>query len=105
MASVRVSHSAYQLAVGHLMESMRSDGKGLAECAIHTHGGTKVADVAWASRERFEQIKQKWNALWHRRFVWRCSLPATPIRKCTKNGNCILKLTPKKSGTAMRMAD
>ena len=46
MAPVRVSHSAYQLAVGHLMESMRSDGKGLAECAIHTHGGTKVADVA-----------------------------------------------------------
>jgi len=28
------------------MESMRSDGKGLAECAIHTHSGTKVADVA-----------------------------------------------------------
>ena len=41
------------------MESMRSDGKGLAECAIHTHGGTQVADVAWASRERFEQIKHE----------------------------------------------
>ena len=59
MAPVRVTHSAYQLAIGHLMESMRSDGKGLAECAIHTHGGTQVADVAWASREHFEQIKHE----------------------------------------------
>lgn len=59
MAPVRVTHSAYQLAIGHLIESMCSDGKGLVECAIRTHGGTKVADVAWATRERFEQIRNE----------------------------------------------
>ena len=38
---------------------MRSEGKVLAECAIHTTKGTKVADVAWASNERFKQIKDE----------------------------------------------
>jgi Uma2 family endonuclease len=31
----------------------------LAECAIHMAKGTKVADVAWASEERFQQIKDE----------------------------------------------
>jgi Uma2 family endonuclease len=34
-------------------------GKVLAECAIKTAKGTKVADVAWASEERFAKIRNE----------------------------------------------
>src|SRR5262245_28485787 len=59
MAPVKVYHSAYQGELGFLLRSMRSDGRVLAECAIQTTKGTKVADVAWASEERFAQIKNE----------------------------------------------
>ena len=59
MAPVKVMHSAYQGEIGFLLRSTSQGGKVLAECAIHTAKGTKVADVAWASEERFERIKNE----------------------------------------------
>ncbi len=59
MAPVRVNHSIYQAEIAHLMMLMCSDGKAMVECAIHTCMGTKAADVAWAARERFEQIRHE----------------------------------------------
>ena len=59
MAPVRVAHSAYQGEIGFLLRSQRQEGKVLAECAIKTIKGTKVADVAWASDARFAQIKDE----------------------------------------------
>ena len=34
-------------------------GEVLAECAINTGMGTKVADVAWASSDRFERVRSE----------------------------------------------
>jgi len=59
MAPVTVSHSAYQGGIGFLLGSLRQNGSVLAECAIYTAKGTKVADVAWASEERFQKIKDE----------------------------------------------
>lgn len=59
MAPVRVAHSAYQGEIGFLLRSQRQGGKVLAECAVKTPKGTKVADVAWASDARFTQIKDE----------------------------------------------
>jgi Uma2 family endonuclease len=59
MAPVRVYHSAYRGEIGFLLQSMRQDGQILVECAIHTAKGTKVADVAWASEERFAKVKHE----------------------------------------------
>jgi Uma2 family endonuclease len=59
MAPVRVAHSAYQGEISFLLRSQRQGGKVLAECAIKTTKGTKVADVAWASDARFAQIKDE----------------------------------------------
>lgn len=56
MSPVRVSHSAYQGEITYRLRSMLRMGKTLTECAIRTRKGTKVADVAWASRKRFEKI-------------------------------------------------
>lgn len=59
MAPVKVVHSAYQGEIGFLLRSQRQEGKVLAECVIKTTKGTKVADVAWVSGERFLQIKDE----------------------------------------------
>jgi len=59
MSPQKVYHSAYQSALCHLLQTLLSTGMALSECAIATPRGTKVADVAWASRARFEQIKNE----------------------------------------------
>lgn len=56
MSPVKVYHSAYQ---GEITRLMPRQGKVLSECAIKTSSGTKVADVAWVSDERFQQIKHE----------------------------------------------
>lgn len=59
MAPVKVYHSAYQGEIGFSLGSLRLDGSVLIACAIKTAKGTKVADVAWASEARFQQIKDE----------------------------------------------
>ncbi|MDM8549123.1 Uma2 family endonuclease [Desulfobacterales bacterium HSG2] len=56
MSPVKVNHSAYQAEISYMLRSMLKKGKALTECAIGTCKGTKVADVAWASQERFAKI-------------------------------------------------
>ena len=60
MNPVKLSHSAYQGEIGKIMSNLRDDGLVLSECAVWTRKGTKVADVAWFSDERWR--KQKGNA-------------------------------------------
>lgn len=57
MSPVKVYHSVLQGEIAALLRSHRNDGKILSECAIHTRLGTKVADVAWVSKERYQIIK------------------------------------------------
>ncbi len=59
MAPTKVYHAAYQGKISFLLGSLRQNGNVLAECAISTVKGTKVADVAWASEVRFQQIKDE----------------------------------------------
>lgn len=57
MSPVKVYHSAFQGKIAALLYIHLGRGEVLAECAIKTHNGTKVADVAWASDERFAVIR------------------------------------------------
>lgn len=57
MSPAKVYHSILQGEIAALLKSMRPEGRALTECAIYTHKGTKVADVAWASPDIFQQIK------------------------------------------------
>ncbi len=59
MSPAKVYHSVLQGEIAALLRINRADGKILTECAISTHKGTKVADVAWASREVFKRIKDE----------------------------------------------
>lgn len=55
MSPVKVYHSAFQGKIGALLDRS-AKWQVLTECAIKTSKGTKVADIAWASGERFKQI-------------------------------------------------
>ena len=57
MTPVKIKHSIHAGRVSRHMIQMRDDGEVLVECAIKTRKGTKVADVAWVSAERVENIK------------------------------------------------
>ena len=59
MSPVKVWHSAFQGEIEFLLRSLLQSGKTLPECAIATSKGTKVADVAWASDQTFQKIKQE----------------------------------------------
>ncbi len=54
MTPVKVYHSAFQGKISRLLPPV---GVVLPECAISTEKGTKVADIAWASEERFKIIQ------------------------------------------------
>lgn len=57
MSPARNEHSYYQGEIGFLLRTMLPDGRVLAECAIETPEGVKVADVAWCSAERFQTLR------------------------------------------------
>ena len=59
MSPVKVYHSAFQGKIAALLYLNMKDGAVLSECAIQTDKGIKVADVAWASADRFERIKEE----------------------------------------------
>ena len=59
MTPVKVNHSILQgKIIGYLYRSL-TGGEALAECAIRTQQGTKVADVAWASNAVLEKIENE----------------------------------------------
>ncbi|RMI20271.1 MAG: Uma2 family endonuclease [Calditrichaeota bacterium] len=59
MSPTKVKHSAFQGKIAAMLQHLKPQGYVLTECAIHTRKGTKVADVAWVSPERFEQIRDE----------------------------------------------
>lgn len=59
MTPVKVYHSVFQGEIAALLKAERKDGKVLTECAVRTHQGTKIADVAWVSIETFQRIKDE----------------------------------------------
>ena len=62
MSPVKIKHSFYQGRIQRLLESLLQTGEVMAECAINTLDGVKVADVVWCSAERFDQIQDEVSA-------------------------------------------
>ena len=62
MTPVKVLHAAFQGEIEHLLRRLKQDGLALPECAVATRKGTKVADVAWISYERFARIRHETEA-------------------------------------------
>ena len=55
----KVAQSAWQGELAYYLQLLGVSGKVLTECTVATPQGTKVADVAWASRARFAQIRRE----------------------------------------------
>ena len=87
MSPVKVYHSVFQGEIAALLKSYRKDGKVLTECAIQTHKGTKVADVAWASKEIFKKI----------RYETECSVAPELCMEILSFGNTSYEIEEKKS--------
>ncbi len=59
MTPVKVYHSLFQGKIIGLLYTHLRGGEALAECAIRTEKGTRVADVAWCSAQRLQQIENE----------------------------------------------
>jgi Uma2 family endonuclease len=57
MNAVRVIHALYQGEIEYRLRTLLKGGRTFPECAIKTDKGTRVADVAWASRETVRKIR------------------------------------------------
>jgi Uma2 family endonuclease len=63
MSPARLAHGNYQFEIGRvLFEIMKWQGKIVTECAIRTSKGTKVADVAWFSADRWNQVRDEYDS-------------------------------------------
>ena len=63
MSPTRLKHGAFQAEIARgLSERTHHPGRVVTECAIQTLKGTKVADVAWFSPERWTQVKDEFDA-------------------------------------------
>lgn len=63
MTPARLQHRKYQSKIDGLLQVlMREPGETITECPIQTHMGTKVADVAWFSTERWAQVKDEYDS-------------------------------------------
>lgn len=62
MSPAKLYHGRFQSRIGYLLEKFASHGESVTECAIQTTDSTKVADVAWFSQERWNQVKDEFEA-------------------------------------------
>ena len=59
MSPTKSYHFEFQGEIARLLGNLLPDGVVVPECAIETSEGTKVADVAWVSRERRRRIRRE----------------------------------------------
>ena len=62
MTPVTVLHAAFKGEIEHLLRKLKLGGLALPQCAVSTRKGTKVADVACDSYERFARIRHETEA-------------------------------------------
>lgn len=63
MTPAKLMHGKYQSLIdGRLQVLMEQPGETIIECAIQTRKGTKVADVAWFSADRWEQVQDEYDS-------------------------------------------
>ena len=62
MSPTRLKHGGFQAEIAHVLKQQPASGKVITEAALKTAKGTKVADVAWFSPERWERVKDEFDA-------------------------------------------
>lgn len=63
MTPAKLMHGKYQSLIdGLLQDLMEQPGETVIGCAIQTRKGTKVADIAWFSEDRWEQVQDEYDS-------------------------------------------
>lgn len=62
LSPTRNLHGFYASSITRLLKEILPRGESLVKCAIDTQDGTRVADAAWASAERFARIKNEFSS-------------------------------------------
>ncbi len=62
MSPAKLIHGAYQSVIDRHLSRLMPEGVAVTECAVRTRNGTKVADVAWFSRNRWEQVRDEYDS-------------------------------------------
>lgn len=63
MTPAKLMHGKYQSLIdGLLQDLMEQPGETVIECAIQTRKGTKVANIAWFSESRWEQVQDEYDS-------------------------------------------
>lgn len=62
MSPTRLKHGAFQARIARYMADFLGRGEVITEAAIKTSKGAKVAHVAWFSAERWEKVKEEFDA-------------------------------------------
>jgi len=63
MSPARLAHGAFQSEIVSILSKLiEQKGRVIIECAIRTRKGTKVADAAWFSKPRWEDVKDEYDA-------------------------------------------
>ena len=59
MSPAKNQHSVFQGDILVRLNVLQGHGKVIPECSIQTSDNVKVADVAWITQERYQQVKQE----------------------------------------------
>lgn len=63
MTPAKLMHGKYQSLIdGLLQDLIEQPGETVIGCAIQTRKGTKVADIAWFSEDRWEQVQDEYDS-------------------------------------------
>ena len=62
MSPLRILHGYFAFKVGHLIGKHLHDGEIIMKCAVDTSDGTKEADAAWVSRNRWTVIQEEYSS-------------------------------------------
>ena len=63
MTPTKIRHGSFQSKIGTLLDrQLEGHGVVVTECAVQTSAGTKVADVAWFSNERWLIVQDDYDA-------------------------------------------
>ncbi len=61
MSPTYLWHGGYQAHIVKLLDRLMEKGRIITECAVETTDGTRVADVAWISKDRFAPFKKAYS--------------------------------------------
>ncbi len=62
MSPMQLRHGFFKNKVARLLEKHLPDGVVVTECAIRTTDGTRVADAAWFTKERWDSVRDEFDA-------------------------------------------